>query len=355
MNKKEIIKLIREHHKSYTLDDIRKSLIENGQSPQDADVLINEALFSKPWQGKGKWIAAAAVVAAIVLFFALRPAKQKIAPGQTSAKIPLLMEEPLTAEVLSKLRGPRDRYRENYFDPKAHMELAKSLFNAGLEVDAFYVLDGARRLFPKRAASAAFGAVITDEEEARWRKAWPFNTHPQKVVEELNAKRDQLLAPVKTPEDLIPFLRSRNGAIRAEACIRAGKMKDRSLIEPLIERLDDDLGNVSQNADVALYQIAKTHQKAMQRYRDRVRYSDRIFTRGKYLNVYLPVFPKKTIIQDALNMLNDPAAYVRFAAFIFLSQIEQSEKNAQEGVSRFLEKEKDQNLLAVLETGGLQK
>ena len=167
-----------------------------------------------------------------------------------------------------------------------------------------------------------------------------------RIKDWLQRRRDAVLTGVR-PEQLSAFFASEDGALRAEACLRAAKFGDPKLIEPLIGLLDDDVGNVTQNADYALFQIGKADPRALLNARDKMLNSPRVFIRGIALGIFSDLAPKETL-PVAIGRLKDPEPYVRFRAASGLKHYYAADPEAQRALEAFLASEKDQRLLATL-------
>ncbi|MBI4371199.1 MAG: tetratricopeptide repeat protein [Elusimicrobia bacterium] len=76
------------------------------------------------------------------------------------------------------LAAARADYRKNFFDPYAHMRLAETLYRSGRVVDAFYILEEARGLFPESTFNFAHHFVIIGKGRGGWPGREPFDPSP---------------------------------------------------------------------------------------------------------------------------------------------------------------------------------
>lgn len=96
------------------------------------------------------------IVGALALYASLisRWLSKPAAPPPAVAAAPKPTADP------RRLETARARFRENFLDPAASIELAEALFEAGRPVDAFYALFSARELFGEEAFRRAHAFVV---------------------------------------------------------------------------------------------------------------------------------------------------------------------------------------------------
>lgn len=168
-----------------------------------------------------------------------------------------------------------------------------------------------------------------------------------RIKRELERRRAAAVAPAKTADDLRALLKSEDGATRAEAALAAGRLGDASLTLDLGDALDDEVGNVAQNADNALFELSKTRRKEVLAARERLAGSPRAFVRGMALNLYCDL-DREGMKPTALQRLGDPSSYVRWRAYAALTGYYRDDPEAQAAVKKFLAEEKDERLLSAL-------
>lgn len=308
----------------------------------------------------------------------------------------------------ASLDEARARYRDEFLDPLAHVELADALYREGRPVDGYYVLAEARRWFPPAEFAAARARVIgagPGEPDARARqylrdKRWveaaywleaslkddpesayalsmlsslhrkelkdpegalkwdlllsrlPLGILEDAAVEDrvrhaLNRRRDAAVHAAKDVGDLRAMFGSADGDLRAEAALQAGKRKERALIPELIARLDDDVGVVTQNADYALFQIAKAVPGALEPHQAGLLGADSPFVRGKVFNLYGDLDPARAR-PWVLEGLSSPDEYVRLRAHMAARHYYAADKGVQAAAAKAL-RGASGGLLAALE------
>jgi len=168
-----------------------------------------------------------------------------------------------------------------------------------------------------------------------------------RIKRELVRQREIALAPAKTAQDALRLMSSTNGAVRAEACLFAGKLADPALIDALAERLDDEVGNVVQNADSALFELAKSKPAEIEAAKEKIVNSPRAFVRGMALNLYCDL-DKPGMRATALERLSDPDAYVRFRAHLAVGGYYAADSEAQIRRGTAAAAERDTGLLRAL-------
>ena len=168
-----------------------------------------------------------------------------------------------------------------------------------------------------------------------------------RVKRELERQRTATVASARTAQDAVRLMSSPNGATRAEGCLFAGKLADPALIDALADRLDDEVGNVVQNADNALYQLSKVKPAEIEAAKEKIVNDPRAFVRGMALNLYCDL-DKPGMRATSLARLSDPDSYVRFRAHIAVAGYYAGDAEAQISRGTALEAERDPNLLKAL-------
>jgi tetratricopeptide (TPR) repeat protein len=168
-----------------------------------------------------------------------------------------------------------------------------------------------------------------------------------RIKRELERQRTAALASAKTAQDAQRLMSSTNGATRAEACLFAGKLGDPAVIGALADRLDDEVGAVVQNADNALYRLAKVKPAEIAAAKEKIVNDPRTFVRGMALNLYCDL-DKPAMRATALARLSDPDSYVRFRAQMSVASYYAGDAEAQIVRKTAYEAERDQNMLKAL-------
>ncbi len=132
----------------------------------------------------------------------------------------------------------------------------------------------------------------------------------------LDERRERLLRNAGN-EGILRYLKSRDGSLRAEACVKAAQTKDPRWIDILAELLDDDTEIVRHNADYALYQIAQEHPDAVTARREDWFGSPKPFIRARALNLFADLERENTFLR-LRGALKDPHPLVRFMAKVMV-------------------------------------
>ncbi len=166
-DQRELVAYLREHRAQFTLEQMRAGLLEQGADPSTLDAAIAEVKGDKPPRSrKLLFYSLALLLPAFWLIYYLLPRRSANLVARPAVA---------TAASTTPLDAARDRYRENFFDPYAHVELADALYKAGRLSDAFYVLEEARAMFPEEEFNEAHAFVITGHGRGGWPGDLPFD------------------------------------------------------------------------------------------------------------------------------------------------------------------------------------
>lgn len=170
----------------------------------------------------------------------------------------------------------------------------------------------------------------------------------------LDARRKQLLSRV-TADGVGRWLEHEDASLRAEAAARAAELKDPRLIEPLAQRLDDDVEIVRHNADYALYQIAQADPEGVRQRREAWLSDPRPLVRARALNLFADLYPGETY-PLALRALYDPNPGVRYLVkTLVLDRYYAEIPSAAKAKAEYLAQEKDRGVLALYNAAPARK
>lgn len=173
------------------------------------------------------------------------------------------------------------------------------------------------------------------------------------VNELLKARREKALEGATTLARLRPFFEDADGSLRAQACLVAARLDDARALPALVGLLDDDDGNVLQDADHAIFELAKTHRGEVLALREPLLKSPSVFARGRGFDLFADLAPDETLpALEAAAAGSD--AYLRFAAVGALRAYYQGNERAQRAARASLAAEKDAGLRAVYEKLGIK-